>query len=68
MLLTVPFQVLTTGSNAKGLQMRSVLGRFGTPNDCAGLAAFLCSRDASYITGENIALSGGPMTHHESGV
>uniref|UniRef100_A0A8C8UB08 Dehydrogenase/reductase member 2 n=1 Tax=Peromyscus maniculatus bairdii TaxID=230844 RepID=A0A8C8UB08_PERMB len=30
----------------------------GQPEDCAGLVAFLCSPEASYITGESIAVAG----------
>ncbi|KAL4693167.1 hypothetical protein H8959_016977 [Pygathrix nigripes] len=33
-------------------------GKFGEPEDCAGVVSFLCSPDASYITGENIAVAG----------
>ncbi|XP_040596667.1 dehydrogenase/reductase SDR family member 2, mitochondrial-like [Mesocricetus auratus] len=32
--------------------------RVGRPEDCAGLVSFLCSPEASYITGENIAVAG----------
>ncbi|XP_019518552.1 PREDICTED: dehydrogenase/reductase SDR family member 2, mitochondrial-like isoform X1 [Hipposideros armiger] len=32
--------------------------RIGRPEDCAGLVSFLCSPDASYITGENIVVAG----------
>ncbi|MEJ1280306.1 hypothetical protein NN561_011249 [Cricetulus griseus] len=32
--------------------------RVGQPEDCAGLVSFLCSPEASYITGENIAVAG----------
>ncbi len=35
------------------------LGRVGEPEDAAGLAAFLISRDASWITGQVIAVDGG---------
>ena len=35
------------------------LGRFGTPEEVAGIVAFLCSRRASYITGASIDVSGG---------
>ncbi len=35
------------------------LGRVGEPEDAAGLAAFLVSRDASWITGQVIAVDGG---------
>ncbi|XP_062041747.1 dehydrogenase/reductase SDR family member 2, mitochondrial-like [Lepus europaeus] len=34
------------------------LQRIGQPEDCAGLVAFLCSPDASYITGESIVVAG----------
>lgn len=35
------------------------LARLGTPEDIAGLAAFLVSRDAAFITGQTIAADGG---------
>ncbi|XP_039252505.2 dehydrogenase/reductase SDR family member 4-like [Styela clava] len=38
------------------------MGRFGTPEECAGLAAFLASDDSSYITGENFVIAGGVYT------
>ncbi|XP_002753693.1 dehydrogenase/reductase SDR family member 2, mitochondrial isoform X2 [Callithrix jacchus] len=34
------------------------LQRIGKPEDCAGIVSFLCSPDASYITGENIVVAG----------
>ncbi|CAB3992828.1 dehydrogenase reductase SDR family member 4-like [Paramuricea clavata] len=37
----------------------TALKRIGTPEECAGLVSFLSSDDASYITGENIVVSGG---------
>lgn len=39
------------------------LGRFGEADECAGLAALLCSDDGSYITGENITIAGGFISH-----
>ncbi len=35
------------------------LGRMGTPEDIANLIAFLCSDDASFITGEVVSITGG---------
>ncbi|MFM1813981.1 MAG: hypothetical protein RLZ98_676 [Pseudomonadota bacterium] len=35
------------------------LGRIGYPEDMAGLAAFLASPDASYMTGQGVAMNGG---------
>lgn len=35
------------------------LRRFGEPTDVAGVAAFLCSDDSSYITGATIDVNGG---------
>jgi 3-oxoacyl-[acyl-carrier protein] reductase len=38
---------------------RIPLGRFGEPEDVAGVVAFLCSEEASYITGQTIRVDGG---------
>src|SRR5437660_942429 len=35
------------------------LGRMGTPEDVAGVVAFLASADAAYITGETVMVAGG---------
>lgn len=51
--------------NAINLQMqekildRIPLGYFGTPEDVAGVVAFLVSEDARYITGQVIGIDGG---------
>ena len=37
------------------------LGRLGTPQDGADLVAFLCSDEASYITGATIDINGGDL-------
>ncbi|GLG97222.1 Uncharacterized protein GBIM_04020 [Gryllus bimaculatus] len=35
------------------------MGRLAQPHEIAGIVSFLCSNDASYITGETIVVSGG---------
>ena len=36
------------------------VGRIGTPDDIAAVASFLCSEDASYVSGQVIYVAGGP--------
>jgi glucose 1-dehydrogenase len=40
------------------------LGRLGTPEDVAGLVAFLASDEASYITGSTFVVDGGLMRNY----
>lgn len=35
------------------------MNRLGKPEDMGGVVTFLCSDDASYITGETIVVAGG---------
>jgi gluconate 5-dehydrogenase len=48
---------------AEHLQRRTSLGRWGQPKEVAGVVAFLCSADASYITGATIPVDGGYLAH-----
>ncbi|XP_066458085.1 dehydrogenase/reductase SDR family member 4-like [Eleutherodactylus coqui] len=39
------------------------VSRIGEPEECAGAVSFLCSADASYITGETLVVAGGAKSH-----
>ena len=41
------------------MKKRIPLGRFGTPEEVAGVVSFPCSPDAGYITGHTISVNGG---------
>ncbi|WP_434055423.1 MAG: 3-oxoacyl-ACP reductase family protein [Roseibium sp.] len=45
----------------KRVMSRTPLQRIGEPSEIAGVAAFLASRDASYVTGQTIMADGGRM-------
>lgn len=49
-----------------GVYVQAMVGlsgckRVGTPDDIAGVVAFLCGQDASYITGNDILVDGGTV-------
>jgi meso-butanediol dehydrogenase/(S,S)-butanediol dehydrogenase/diacetyl reductase len=47
------------GSEMTGMVAGIPLGRLETPDDVAGVVAFLASEDAGYITGQSIVVDGG---------
>jgi len=54
MVLAVPKEVL----DSKIIPLIPV-GRLGKPDEVAGLVAYLCSDEAAFVTGANIAINGG---------
>ena len=46
-------------NNRKKIEDRTVLGRWGEPNDLIGAAIFLLSEASSYVTGQDIYVDGG---------
>jgi 3-oxoacyl-[acyl-carrier protein] reductase len=48
-----------TPASLEQCRRQTLLQRLGEPADIAGVALFLCSDDAAYITGEHIAVNGG---------
>jgi len=56
----------TAGRNPGELEQRArdvPIGRFGTPEEVAGVVAFLVSRDAAYVTGHALVMDGGYIVH-----
>lgn len=50
----------TIPENVRADMLRQIpLGRFGTPEEIAGVALFLCSPLAAYVTGQTIEVNGG---------
>jgi glucose 1-dehydrogenase len=58
-------QLLNDPNKLGALLAQIPLGRLGQPNDVAGLAVFLASDDADYITGSTYFVDGGLTWHYE---
>ena len=58
-VMTEIHETHNTPESLEQLRRQTLLGRLGQPADIAGVAVFLCSDDAAYITGADIAVNGG---------
>ena len=47
------------GRSARLMSMMTALGKYGAPEDVAGLAVYLASADAAYVTGAVMSVDGG---------
>jgi len=54
MVMAIPQEILDTK-----IIPQIPLGRLGKPEEVAGLVAYLCSDEAAFVTGANIAINGG---------
>jgi acetoacetyl-CoA reductase len=54
MVLAIPKEILDTK-----IVPQIPVGRLGKPEEVAGLVAYLCSEEAAFVTGANIAINGG---------
>ena len=57
--MTAIHETHNTPESLERLRGQTLLGRLGEPADVAGAVLFLCSDDAAYITGADIAVNGG---------
>lgn len=55
-------RIAEVGAAAAALIARVPVGRAGTPEEFAAACAFLCSRQAAFITGQNVLVDGGLCT------
>jgi acetoacetyl-CoA reductase len=58
MVLAIPKEILDSK-----IVPQIPVGRLGKPEEVAGLVAYLCTEEAAFVTGANIAINGGQHMH-----
>ena len=58
-VIRTPMLDVYSEDDLAALANETPLGRLGTPEDIAGAAAFLCSADAAFVTGQVLGVNGG---------
>ncbi|UYL09601.1 3-oxoacyl-ACP reductase FabG [Bdellovibrio sp. SKB1291214] len=52
-------EMISTIPHLEMIKKQIPLGRFGNPEEVAGVVSFLCSKDATYVNGHTISVNGG---------
>ncbi len=61
-IMTDILKAVATDEEAKArIMSRTPMGRIGEPSEVASIAAFLASKDASYMTGQTVYVDGGRL-------
>lgn len=55
-------RLLSDDKSRRRILSRTPMGRLGTPEDISGVAYFLASSDAAYVTGQTLYVDGGRMS------
>ena len=59
--IKTPMTDVLTDEQKKEMLSLVAMKRYGLPEEIASVVSFLCSEDASYVTGQTIEISGGLM-------
>ena len=57
--IQTPMTDKLTDEQKAAMLAQIAMKRYGQPEEIAGVVSFLCSQDASYVTGQTIEISGG---------